>query len=165
MRQLAAYEPDGAPAPMVAPTRGARNAAKKQYFPRAFGLLSRGTPSKAYPSPRPMMRNSTVLARKSRPVAPSVKPNCKFSTAAAAWPAARSTSQSLLGSKSMAATNNADGGQSTERPWLEITMAPPNLAARYETRKTTRPKRAVCTGEKRSVRDGGALLSPTKRWV
>ena len=34
------------------------------------------------------------------------------------------------GTNSIAATNSADGGQSTERPRVETTIVPPSLAAR-----------------------------------
>src|SRR5271156_1735886 len=91
--------------------------------------------------------------------------NCKFSMAAPARPAGISTSQFLRGTNSIAATNSADGGQSTDRPRLETTILAPSLAARYDTRMTRSARRAVRVTEERFVRNGGALLLPTRRWA
>src|SRR5215472_8426208 len=108
-------------------------------------------------------RCADLLSLPLGPVTPGVKPNCKFSTADPARPAGISTNQFLRGTKSIAATNNVHGGQSTERPWLERTIVAPSLAARYDTTVTRSASRGVRTAEDGSARNGGTVLSPTRR--
>src|SRR5215470_9515981 len=95
-----------------APANGPRMSAKSEYLPKAFTLLSLGTPSKQYLRPTAEMSTSKVLPGINPAIELSGTPACRSATAKLTKEAAIRAGQTLTRTNNNPVTRIAQPGHS-----------------------------------------------------